>query len=209
MPILEPPTFQLNISRFWSAPEQADASWVVQYLVVLGLGAYATTRDEISSAEFFYASEACLAKTAYMSRPTITSISRLCLMVLAKQDAYATCWALDTCWNIMGVIVRLSMMTILHQEWMPQFQDPVIVKERELRRRLWTIVVYLDIQVSLITGQQSLLPQDALLVTTEMRSPSTLAECWDTILPQSSPVVCHFLARINSYTDQITYGEVL
>ncbi|KAJ4377444.1 hypothetical protein N0V83_000269 [Neocucurbitaria cava] len=209
MPLLDPSAFQTSMTNFCNSPEQADSDWLVESLVVLGLGAYASSRDETASAEFFYASEACLAKTAYMSQPTPTIIGALCLMVLAKQVAYATCWALDTCWNVMGVVVRLCMMTVLHQEWMPEFQDPMIVKERERRRRIWTVVVYLDIQLSLITGQQSLLPQDTLVITTEMQDPSKLEECWDSTLPQSFPIICHFLARINSYTDQITYDQVL
>ncbi|KAH7353134.1 hypothetical protein BKA66DRAFT_553815 [Pyrenochaeta sp. MPI-SDFR-AT-0127] len=209
MPVLDPLTFHRNVENFIAAPEKIDASWLAVYLIVLGLGAHASHRDHDTCAEFFYAGEACLAKTPYMFRPTTTNISTLCLMVLAKQIAYATCWVLDTCWNVMGVVVRLSMMMVLHQEWMPELDEPAIVSERDRRRRLWNVVVYLDIQMSLITGQQSLLPQDTLLATVEMNNPSTLEECWDSLLPQSFPVICHFLARINSSTDQVKYDEVI
>lgn len=209
MPVLEPETFQRNMENFRVAPEKVDASWLALYLTVLGLGAHAAGRAEDACAEFFFASEACLAKTPYMFRPTTTNISTLCLMVLAKQVAYSTCWALDTCWNVMGVVVRLSMMMVLHQEWMPELDEPAIVMERDRRRRLWNMVVYLDIQMSLITGQQSLLPQDTLLTTIEMNDPIVLEDCWDSLLPQTFPIICHFLARINSYTDQVTYDEVV
>lgn len=32
-------------------------------------------------------------------------------------------------------------------------------------------------------------------------------DCWDTIIPQSLPVVCHFLARINSHGDELSSYE--
>jgi hypothetical protein len=209
MPVMDPSTFHTKVRAFRDVPTEADASWLAQYLVILGLGAYATNRDEVACAELFYASEACLARTPYMFRPTTTNISTLCLMVLAKEIAYATCWALDTCWNLMGLIVRLSMMMMLHQEWMPQFDEPAIETERELRRRLWIVVVYLDIQMSLITGQQSLLPQDVLPMSTESRELTTLEECFHTLLPKSFPVICRFLARINSNVNSVTYEDVL
>jgi hypothetical protein len=209
MPVLDPTTFRTKATAFKDAPTEVDASWLAQYLVVLGLGAYATNRDEADCADLFYASEACLAISPYMFRPTTTNISTLCLMILAKQIAFATCWALDTCWNVMGLIVRLSMMMVLHEEWMPQFDEPVIAKERQVRRRLWTVVVYLDIQMSLITGQQSLLPQDVLPATAEPRIPNTLEDCFHILLPKAFPVIVQVLSRINSRINPITYEEAV
>jgi hypothetical protein len=207
LPILDPSSF---ISKMESGHDtQVDPSWLAQYFVVLGLGSYALARDEVASSEYFYASEACLAKTSYMFRPTVMHISTLCLMVLAKSVAYATCWALDTSWNVMGLVVRLSMTMVLHKDWMPGYVEPMIAHERKLRRHLWVVVVYLDIQMSLITGQQSLLPQDALLISTELCDPSMLEDCFDSVVPQSFPIICHFLARINSQIDQITYEEAI
>jgi hypothetical protein len=131
-------------------------------------------------------------------------------MVLAKQAAQATCWAMDTCWNVMGLIVRLSMMTCLHREWMPNLDDAAIAQERNSRRRLWAVVVFLDLQMSLVVGQQSLLPQDALLTTlAEPQVPESLEECWDLVLPQSFPIIWQILARVNARNNPIAYGEVL
>lgn len=189
-------------------------SWLAQCLAVLGLGAYAaetgahpTGRGDAMAAEFLYASEACLAKTMYMSRPTVTTISTLCLMVIAKQATTATCWTLDTCWNIMGIVVRLSMMMVLHKEWMPGYDEPAIVRERASRHRLWTVIVYLDTQISLRTGQQSMLPQSALNLSTNNLNPQ---DCWDSIIPRCLPVVWHFLSRLNAHDGEIfSYEEVL
>lgn len=211
LPVLDPGKFRSQIDTFQSRLRECSPSWLAQYLVVLGLGAYASTRDHKLAARFYYASEACLAQSAYLFRPCITDISTLCLMVLAKSAAQATCWAMDTCWNVMGLIVRLSMMTCLHQEWMPHFDEPAINQERNTRRRLWSVVVFLDLQMSLVVGQQSLLPQDALgpVTTAEHHTPGSREDCWDAVLPRAYPVVWKILARVNARTDPITYDEVM
>lgn len=127
-------------------------------------------------------------------------------MVIAKQATTATCWTLDTCWNVLGVIVRLSMMMVLHKQWMPGYDEPAIVRERISRHRLWTMIVYLDTQMSLRTGQQSMLPQTTLHLYTD----NPHGDCWDTIVPRSLPVVCSFLSRLNAHdSEMFSYEEVL
>ena len=214
LPVFDKSAFDAKLADFWRQPETTDLSWLAQYLVVLGLGAYTvehgsntTDNNSAAAAEFFYASEACLAKTTYMARPTTTDISTLCLMVVAKQAITATCWTLDTCWNVMGFVVRLSMMMVLHKEWMPGYDDPAIARERASRRRLWTMIIYLDTQMSARTGQQSMLPQGIVSLTT---SSVNHGDCWDTIIPRSLPVICHFLSRMNAHDGEIfSYDEIL
>lgn len=212
-PVLDTDTFQAEIADFWAAPSKADLCWLAQYLVVLGLGAFAKSRDSKLACEFFFASEACIAKTPFMFRPTMSNIRALCLMVIAKQVVNATCWALDSCWNVMGIVVRLAVMMALHHDWLPEYNSQNICRERQLRKRLWTIIVYIDIQMSLITGQPSLLPHEAILSTSEgfelQTRQGTLDDCWDSVLPKSFPIIFHFLSRINSNFDQISFDEVL
>jgi hypothetical protein len=194
--------------------EATDTIWLAQLLAVLGIGAYTfefganvLSDGRAAAAEFLYASEACLSKTTYMARPTTTAISTLCLMVVAKQATTATCWTLDTCWNVVGFVVRLSMMMVLHKEWMPGYDDPIINRERAFRRRLWTMIVYLDTQMSARTGQRSLLPQE---VTTLTASSFSTGDCWDTIVPRALSIVCRFLSRMNAHDGDIfSYDEVL
>ena len=207
LPVFEESTFREQLSTYLGNPLQVDPSWLAQYLIVLGLGAYASGRGQTESATLMYASEACLAKTTYMFRPTLANISTLCLMVVAKQVAHATCWVLDACWSLMGVVVHLSMMAVLHQEWMAGYTDAAFVKERMLRRRLWTTVVFLNIQLAFLTGQQCLLPQDTWEPVFEADESATLEDCWDTLLPRAFPVIVAMQIRTNSTTNPITYAE--
>lgn len=214
LPVFERSAFEAKLADFWEQPETADITWLAQFLAVLGLGAYTVEHDsnaiydgKVAAVEFLYASEACLAKTTYMARPTTTAISTLCLMVVAKQATTATCWTLDTCWNVLGFIVRLSMMMVLHKDWMPGYNDPAIVYERAFRHRLWTMIIYLDTQMAARTGQQSMLPQsmvDSTAVTV------VHGDCWDTIIPRSLPIICQLLSRMNMHDGDIfSYDEVL
>ena len=95
----------------------------------------------------------------------------------------------------------------LHKDWMAGFNEPAIAHERHARQKLWVIVVYLDMQMSLITGQQPLLPQDDLPVGTDQYAPTSLEDCFDSILPRLLSTIHSFLARINSQNDQVTYAE--
>ena len=205
LPVFDETSFRSKFVRFWVDLESTDFIWLAQCLAVFGIGAH-TANSDTTAAELLYASEACLAKTIYMARPTTTAISTLCLMVIAKQATTATCWTLDTCWNVLGVIVRLSMMMVLHKQWMPGYDEPAIVRERISRHRLWTMIVYLDTQMSLRTGQQSMLPQTTLHLYTD----NLHGDCWDTIVPRSLPVVCSFLSRLNAHdSEMFSYEEVL
>jgi hypothetical protein len=212
LPVFDKIVFEAKLADFWANPEATELTWLAQFLTVLGLGAYTTdtsserTSDSKSTAaEFLYAAEACMAQTNYMARPTTTAASTLCLMVVAKQATIASCWTLDSCWNVMGIIVRLSMMMVLHKEWMPGFADPTIARERAFRRRLWTMVVYLDTQISARTGQQGMLPQGTVNLCSIEHG-----DCWDTIIPRSLPIICEFLSRMNAHDGEIfSYNEVL
>src|SRR5262245_36896684 len=102
IPICDISKLEVEIEQFWESPDSVDASWLAQYLAVLGLVAFAVNKDAKKASDYFFASEVCLAKTSYMFRPTVMNIRTLCLLVMAKQVSFATCWALDACWNIMG-----------------------------------------------------------------------------------------------------------
>jgi hypothetical protein len=201
--------FQEEVDQFWVSPEKFDLGWLAQYLAVLGLGASATGVEDKVAAELFFASEACLAQTPYMYRSTVANIRTLFLHVQAKQVCYATCWALDASWNIVGLIVRLSIMMGLHRSWIPEPDElPGIFEEREQRKRLWDAVVKMDIQTSLVTGQASPLPADAF-VASALENVQGLPYSSCDLLSASYPLIYEILTRLNTSMEMISYEEVL
>ncbi|KAL5375303.1 hypothetical protein DPSP01_011312 [Paraphaeosphaeria sporulosa] len=201
--------FQEEVHQFWHTPEKFDLSWLAQYLAVLGLGASATGVEDKVAAELFFASEACLAQTPYMYRSTVANIRTLFLHVQAKQVCYATCWALDASWNVVGLIVRLSIMMGLHRSWIPEPDEmPSIFEERVQRKRLWNAVVKMDIQTSLVTGQASPLPADAFLANALDNIQGLPHNSCD-LIPASYPLIYEILTRLNTSMEMISYEEVM
>jgi hypothetical protein len=212
-PVLSVNTFKKQVDDHWSHPDKMNTSWLALYLSVLGLGAYATHCDMDLAKPLFLASEACLTKTPYQLHPTVTNIQTLTLMVVAKHVVNATCWALDSSWSLMGIVVRLAVMTCLHRSGEPAYYGEEFQIELEARRRIWTTIVYLDMQLSLLTGQPSLLPADTLLLSSDNigvhETIRSTEDAWTSLLPESFPIIYHFLNRINLGPDDMTYDDVL
>ncbi|ORX96959.1 hypothetical protein BCR34DRAFT_619533 [Clohesyomyces aquaticus] len=207
-PILDVDSFLEDIADFWKETTPRNLSWLSQFLMVLGLGSFASKREPEPATEFFFASEACLAKTPFLFRPNIMVLRTVCLTIVAKQVANATCWALDSCWSLTGLIVRVAMMLGLDQNREPSAPSQISDMQKEMSHRhcLWTVVIYFDIQMSMITGMPSALPQGP--AGFDQGYGSTMNK-WDWILSESLPVISHALSRANSNVDEMTYDEVL
>lgn len=207
-PILDVHSFVTQVSAFWANPSEANFSWLSLFLTVLGLGTFAITHSQERSLDAFYAAESCIAKTPFMFRPTVLSVRTLAIMIVAKQAVNATCWALDSCWNTMGIMVRLAVMLRLHRGGRADLSET----DRSSSRHLWNVIVYLELQLSLITGEPSLLPSDGIFSSNEtVSSDNNTAEdeVWSFILPESFPVISHFLSRVNTNNETIYYEDVL
>ena len=201
--------FIADTIQFWQNPERFDLGWLAQYLAVMGLGACIAGTEDKVTVDLFFASEACLAQTPFMFRPTVTNIRTLLLHIQAKQVFLTSCWALDASWSMVGLIVRLSVMMGLHRSWIPDPDEiPSIFEEREQRKQLWNAVVKTDIQTSLITGQATPLHLDAFLANA-IDSIECLPGDISDILPASFPLICDILTRLNTSLDMISYEEVL
>jgi len=206
-PLFDVRKLEDEVHQFWESREQFTVGWIALYLAVLGLGANAAGVDDKTCAQLFFASEACLARTPYMCRPTLANVRTLCLMITAKQMSFATCWALDACWSIMGMIVRLSLMLGLH---IPQTDkmSPTNFEERDFYPVVWNTAVKLDMGLSLVTGQVSLLPPNAFGVRYSNREAGIETSGWD-LVSTSYPIVYNILTRVNTSTNLLTYDEVL
>ncbi|EFY94790.2 N-terminal binuclear Zn cluster-containing protein [Metarhizium robertsii ARSEF 23] len=207
-PVLDLSTFQEEVHRYWQDPNAVGLCWLAQFLMVLGLGCFTSGTDPPIAIEFMMAAEACIMQTPFMFRPTISTIRAFTLMVVAKQICNATCWAMDSSYTLMGHLVRLAFILGLPQERNDndeELRDPV---EKEIRRKLWLTILYLDIKVSMCTGMPPLTRPEELGGLKNMphwRAPDSL----QMVLYQGLPVVLNILAQMNSKRDPISYPDVL
>ncbi|KAG9250711.1 N-terminal binuclear Zn cluster-containing protein [Emericellopsis atlantica] len=205
-PILDVAVFQRELEAYWQDTNSVSLCWLAQLLMVMGLGAFATPSHEEPSiaTELMMGAEACLMQTPFMFRPTFASLKATCLMVVAKQVCNPTCWFVDSCWSLLGLLVRMCFIFGLPQD----SSEGMDAAERSSRRRLWLTILYLDIKLSLPTGMPPLTRPDEL---SSLKSMPELGEHsgLQQILSESLPVVLSILVQLNSGNDQIPYPEVL
>lgn len=214
-PIIDPARFIDEINCFWNDPSDIDVSWLSSFLMVLALGCFAETRDATSTIELCLAAEACMAKTPFMVRPSMSVMRTMCLMVLAKQLANGSCWSFDASWTLLGIIVRLAVCIGLHR---PPLATPVegngemTQAEWQSSQILWITIVYFCIQTAAITGMPCLLSSDDILQRNEMQDAhlSHIEELGPWLsLSDSFPIICKIIARVNSSTERPSYDEIL
>lgn len=207
-PILDLDQFNREVEQYWHDPNAVTLCWLSQFLMVLGLGCFASVDEPHQATELMMAAEACLMQTPFMFRPTMLALKALSLMVVAKQVCNATCWSVDSCWSLLGLLVRTAFIYGLPQERIEAEDEVLDVKERDARRKLWLTILYLDIKMSMCTGMPPLTRPDelgSLKTMPEWGQPDSL----QMVLYQSLPTVLTILGQLNSKKDQISYPDVL
>ncbi|KAK1244014.1 hypothetical protein MKX08_002152 [Trichoderma sp. CBMAI-0020] len=206
-PIIDLHIFKREIERYWLDPNASNLCWLAQFLMVMGLGSFASAEGEPPVAtEFMMAAEACLMQTPFSFRPTLLTLKTLALMVVAKQVCNPTCWSVDSCWSLLGLLVRTAFIYGLPQD--PTDDAETNQEEKDARRKLWLTILYLDIKVAMCTGMPPLTRPDELgnlQKIPEWGPPDSL----QMVLYQSLPTVLSVMAQINSKKDQISYPDVL
>ncbi|KAI9149574.1 Transcription factor asR3 [Paramyrothecium foliicola] len=207
-PVIDIPQFHRDLEQYWQDPHAFNLCWLSQLLMVMGLGCFVSTNESHAATELMMAAEACLMQTPFMFRPTMLTLKTMCLMVVAKQVCNATCWAIDSCWSLLGLLVRMAFVYGLpHQRTQTEeeVRDP---EERDARRKLWLTILYMDIKVATSAGMPPLTRPDelgCLRNTADFGQPDSL----QMVLYQALPTVLDVLAHINSHQNQISYPDVL
>lgn len=197
------------VAKFWNDPKSIDVSCLSCFLMVLALGCFAVTRDQDSTTKLCMAAEACLNKTPFMVQPSISVVQTLCLMVIAKQTANASCRTFDSCWTFLGVVTRVAIGMNLNKQRAPQTQSAEAIGEWKSGKLLWSFIVYSCIHMATITGKPSLISVDELAA-----EPVTFSSTTETIDPwitlvDAYPTICHIISRVNNDVDTLSYDEVL
>ncbi|GAB0137027.1 hypothetical protein EsDP_00005310 [Epichloe bromicola] len=207
-PVLDIPSFRDELTRYWQDPQCVGLCWLAQFLMVLGLGCVTAGGDPPIAIEFMMAAEASITQTPFMFRPTLNTVRAMTLMVVAKQVCNATCWAMDSSYTLLGLLVRLALYYGLPQDRNEddgQALDPV---EREARRKLWLTILYLDIKVSMCTGMPPLTRPGELGGLYRMAQWGA-PENFQAVLAQALPIVLSVLIQMNSKQEPMSYPDVL
>lgn len=206
-PVIDVEAFQDELEKYSNDPGSVSLCWMSMLLMVLGLGSFVSSDPEPAVAtEFMLAAEACLMQTPFMFRPTLANLKAVTLMVEAKQFCNATCWAVDSAWSLLGLLVRTAYTFGLPQEY---YEAELTAKEKQDRRHLWLTIRYIEAKVTVHAGMPPVTRHedavDIALDTGEPRIPENMHD----VLQQAFPTVKFVVANMNNSTDKIAYADVL
>jgi hypothetical protein len=231
--VIHVPSFLDEIQKFRKEPYAVDPAWLALFMSVLGLGCQACPAEkdphqdewQTLSSKFLFGAQECLLRTAFMSFPNMANIQTLCLMVIAKQFNCLSCYEADACWPLSGLLSRLAMGLGYHLDG--DRSDDTSPFEQEMSRRLWTTIVYLELQQSLQTGMPLLLRGDDFTASGPLNIndddispeylthpvPRSLTErthsCQQVILHDSLPLLLKIIHLLNSEVLGLTYADAL
>lgn len=181
--------------------------------MAVGLGCAVSANRKADATPFLFAAEACLMKTSFMFQPCQATLRALCLMVIAKQIVHTSCWAVDSGWSLMGMVVRLAIMVGLHSDQILRLDESGTLDSWRARRSLWTTIVYLAIETSISSGMPSMIRPDEILTGDDPYlleiGEEILSRTHERKLYNSFPTLLEVVSRVNSNITPLTYEEVL
>ena len=155
-PIIHGPTFQETYKRFWRNPKDTPVMWLGLMFAIMSLAASFALRDvhpdnpdlqeklaEVNRYHSFSASAAVLADFTKPKKYTVE-----CLMLYAAgmraNDGFVNVWLM------VGLIVRVALRMGYHRD---SSKYPAITTfEGEMRRRVWAIILMIDVLGSFQLG---------------------------------------------------------
>lgn len=183
--IVHRPSFDEQFTKFWIEPEKTELLWVAMMLGMLTV-AVQTYPNELVPHElqggkldemakgWLRALEVCAVYGRLTFKPSLINIRVMLLWILIKM--YRKDW-IDKSWTQMGILVRTAQSMGMHRDpsyfGLPPF-------EAEERRRLWSLLLFLDCAWSVGQG----LPFAINCEEQDVRSPANIND-WD-IMPRYS-----------------------
>ncbi|KAJ6263523.1 hypothetical protein Dda_2087 [Drechslerella dactyloides] len=184
IPLLHSPSFNKDYTKFWKlkAHESTDGisfspTFIPLLFAVLYTGALSISNKEFSrvfpdkehtrndiTSHLHRAAMATLAVTAFPRGPTLSSLIAYLLIHTCKirEEEPLTSYA------FVGIAMRAAQSAGLHRE--PSTFKGLNEVEREVRRRIWWHILYLDVQSAIATGLPPLGGSDESVFDTQMVS---------------------------------------
>lgn len=207
-PIVDEELFRAEVETYWADPHSTNICWLAQFLMVIALGCFCSSDEPPMATELLMAAESCLMQTPFMFRPNLLTLKTLCLCFVAKQVCNATCWASDSAWSMMGLLVRTAHIYGLPQDRI-DVDDGASEQELDTRRKLWLTILYLDIKGAMATGMTPLTKPEELGKYFEITPNWGPRDSLQMVLHQSLPTVLTVVSHLNSKKQHISYPDVL
>ncbi|KAF4628376.1 hypothetical protein G7Y89_g9771 [Cudoniella acicularis] len=163
MRILHYPSFMDECERFWGSMEtqhQGFESFVPQLAVTVAIIQAWEDPPSLGDATNVKADILCCHVEGWLdSLPgrqqlTMSTLCTRALLILAQQVRVVPA---DEIWNATGKLMRSAMRAGLHRD--PAEFPEIDIFEGELRRRLWTTIVEMDLEASLTYGMPIILQE--------------------------------------------------
>ncbi|KAG8631869.1 hypothetical protein KVT40_001009 [Elsinoe batatas] len=206
-PVLHPPTFQEEYTRFWQDPLKTPTMWIALLYAILSLSAGSQFHFNPNPASSeagvllamsieyheLAASAAVLADYTTMKAYTIEFLS-LYIGGLRSQTAFIDMW------QLIGLMIRLSLRAGYHKDG--SHFPSLSIFEQEMRRRHWHQMFMVDLLISFQLGLPSLMRA----ITSDTKPPSNLHDsdisAKMTVLPPSRPAneltpVSYIIAKVD------------
>lgn len=233
--ILHVPSFLRELEHFWAQKETPDIvspAFVVQLLLVLACAWNLADPDTLKSKsddslkcytalEWILYAEKWL-QNASIKRPEIT-VLRLYVLLLVALNSHGM--ERSKAWITTGTMVKQAMLAGYHRD--PSHYTKISMFNKEMRRRIWTTIVELDLQVALDRGMPPSVQvsdydsEPALNINdneiqetaTELPTPRPLGELTDcsfqSVLTQSLPLRLRICRLMHSPRISCHYDEIL
>lgn len=162
--LIDEEAYEKELRAFWMPGSVVQDDWLGMHFLILSLGCQTYNFSASAKGQETYPSvptrlltgaELCLKRTPFLFRPSLCVIKMLVLMVIAKQIYAMSCHEADTCWHLTGMILRLATSMGLHTK-LPVADVPTAYEDK-VKRRIWTLVAYLEMRQSLACGMPLLL----------------------------------------------------
>ncbi|KAM3501809.1 hypothetical protein MY10362_005268 [Beauveria mimosiformis] len=162
--IVDETAYEQELRAFWMPGSVTPEDWLGMHFVILSLDCQVYNHHAFGKGQDVYESlpvrllsgaELCLKRTPFLFHPSLNIIKMLSLMVIAKQVYTMSCHQADTCWQLTGMIARLATSMGLHTD-VPVSDQPTPY-EAKMKRRVWTLAVYMEMKQSLVCGMPLLL----------------------------------------------------
>ncbi|KAG9254314.1 C6 zinc finger protein [Emericellopsis atlantica] len=149
--ILHVPSFRLEYERYWATSvPQHTAYFTVLLRLVMALGSVFhddTFTLRPRATQWIYEAQLWLMLPPEKARMTIPGLQIMCLLTLARS---AVAVGHDLVWVTTGGMLRKAMYMGLHRD--PRHLADMTVYRAEMRRRLWSTIVELNLQSGFDAG---------------------------------------------------------